>query len=183
MSRFGNGCSRTTDPRCRAVWVYRPDGHAFVHTYTCGMNSRQPPVLRAHARPGARWIVGTGLLVAVLAMGIIVAHAKVMTPSDGVTSATELSTAVTPADYGAQVLAPSPADGHADAGCAMCGNHTEGAMVACLTIVIAVAGMTVRRDAPTSWQQRLPRAPSDESRPPHRRVPTPSLTVLCVSRT
>lgn len=183
MSRFGNGRPRAANPHCRAVRVHRPDGHAFVYAYTRVMNSRQVPVLRAHARPAARWIVGTVLLVAVLAMGTIVAHAKVMTPSDGVASATELSTAVTPADYGGQVLAPSPADGHADAGCATCGNHTEGAMVACLIIVIAVAVMTVRRGAPTSWQRRLPRTPSDQSYLPHRRVPTPSLTVLCVSRT
>src|SRR5690554_1377122 len=116
MSRFGNGCSRTTDPRCCAVRVHRPDGHAFVQAYARGMNSRQPPVLRAHARPRARWFVSTALLAAVLALGATIAHATVMTPSDGAASVTELPTVMAPADHGAEAQVPVLAGGHGDAG-------------------------------------------------------------------
>ncbi|MFN3867133.1 MAG: hypothetical protein ACK4MD_10535 [Demequina sp.] len=68
-------------------------------------------------------------------------------------------------------------------GCAHCGEHDQGAIAACLMMLVVAVLMAVRREAPISWQARIPPrayqwAPRIVERPS-----TPRLEVLCICRT
>lgn len=121
---------------------------------------------RRHSAVTARMIALAGLvaMVAALAFGSLHATGTDEQATPGVAHA-------------------AMADAELGDGCATCGQQNDGAMAACLMVLVVAVLIASARRVPTSWQARVPpRAyqwvPKVVDRPSR-----PQLEVLCISRT
>ncbi len=68
-------------------------------------------------------------------------------------------------------------------GCPGCGDHDEGAMAACLMVLVVTVLIAASRKAPRSWQTRIPPRAYQWVPQVVERPSTPRLELLCISRT
>lgn len=146
----------------------------FTRTRTA---RRTPTGVAAHR------VVSAAVLAIVLALGVVIAHSTGAGPAHGMATSAAQSNPLVAENDGATMPVAVADSQQAHMGCLTCGDHPEGAMAACLMLLIAVVMVAARFARRASWQTRVPLNRRTFVRQIHRHVPAPDLTVLSVCRT
>lgn len=144
--------------------------------------ARRAPVRIAARRGVSAFAIAIAIAIA-LVLGVVISHSTGAQTAHGLaatpgqpTADLAIHDAVEPVVLGVSVP-------QTHTGCLTCSDTPEGAMAACLMLLIGAIVVLSRPGAPTSWQTTAPRPHLPRVRQVYRHVPAPDLTVLGVCRT